>query len=816
MKKWISITMLALTAALVATAGTPIKLVGGSTLNGNFNANPGESVNYAATTHWHNLGSGGQTYIATDDDLTYDGSQNALIGGVPGSRISALDTGHVMAAGDVFDIAYTWRDTSNWDVSDRVRTTLFVTDDDTLTGVQTTLVEHFSDPNKGVLDYEAVAKNSLYRAAQTSVVDKKLFVAIDTTNTNTSNARLDNFELMVATTTSTTYYVDSMAGNDGNSGTNSLLAWASLTNLNATVFNPGDRILLKAGTLYTGRLAPQGSGTAGSPIVIDLYGEGPMPRIDGGASDMEALLLYNVEYWEVNHLEITNPEPSLPDLAGIRVHIRDFGRAHHIHLKNLYVHDVDGPHVNTLDQTGYGIYWHNEGDTVPSFFDGLQIENCHVKNVNCRGIQGRSGYSRSNWHPSINVLIRSNLVEQIGGAGITTIGTDGCLIEYNRVDGVGLVSQGNGIHPYKSDNTVIQYNEVSDCRRGSSEGWGYNSDGNCRNSLFQYNYSHDNEGGYHLIIGPDTGDWTVGCVGTVIRYNISVNDGLKTLDYSPTFNISGNVQDTHIYNNTIYIGTQRQPIELFRFHNGGGVWPDATKIHNNIFHVAGSVYFIWGGSTDNAFSHNVWYGDILNPPVDPFGTTSDPDLMNPGSLAAKDYRVLFGSVAISNGMLIADNGGLDYFGNTVSASTSPSIGAHEYQTDSTIDSDGDKMTDLWESNYGLNPLNSTDASVHSDSDHLINLGEYALGGDPNDGNDTGHPSSWNKMGTKTMIYVYPHRIVSDLSYWLETSTNLVSRIWTSSGYTELPATGTIDADFEAVSNEVPVTGTEGFLRLRIQ
>ena len=67
-----------------------------------------------------------------------------------------------------------------------------------------------------------------------------------------------------------------------------------------------------------------------------------------------------------------------------------------------------------------------------------------------------------------------------------------------------------------------------------------------------------------------------------------------------------------------------------------------------------------------------------------------------------------------------------------------------------------------------------------------------------------------------MIFVYPRRIDSGLAYWLETSTNLVSNSWTNSGYAELPMNGTIDADFEAVTNTVPATDSQTFIRLRVE
>ena len=80
---------------------------------------------------------------------------------------------------------------------------------------------------------------------------------------------------------SATYHVDSINGSDRNAGTSPAKAWKTLDRVNFAIFVAGDKILFKAGTRYSGSLKPQGSGTKDAPIIIDMYGEGPKPRIDG-------------------------------------------------------------------------------------------------------------------------------------------------------------------------------------------------------------------------------------------------------------------------------------------------------------------------------------------------------------------------------------------------------------------------------------------------------------------------------------------------------------------------------------------------------
>jgi len=105
-----------------------------------------------------------------------------------------------------------------------------------------------------------------------------------------------------------------------------------------------------------------------------------------------------------------------------------------------------------------------------------------------------------------------------------------------------------------------------------------------------------------------------------------------------------------------------------------------------------------------------------------------------------------------------------------------------------------------------------------DSDGLVNLHEYGLGGDPTNSADTGYAISFFPGDTNDFRYVYPRRTSPDagLAYRLETSSDLVSGSWTNAGYVELPSTGIIDSEFEAVTNQIPLGDPCGFLRLRVE
>ena len=88
-----------------------------------------------------------------------------------------------------------WQDAFDWDdATDEVRVTLFVTDDDTISGTRTNLVVGLSGTSTQNDTFEPVYHDGIY-AADTDDIGKRLFVEIDTTATDASFGRLDNFVL---------------------------------------------------------------------------------------------------------------------------------------------------------------------------------------------------------------------------------------------------------------------------------------------------------------------------------------------------------------------------------------------------------------------------------------------------------------------------------------------------------------------------------------------------------------------------------------------------------------------------------------------
>lgn len=422
-----------------------------------------------------------------------------------------------------------------------------------------------------------------------------------------------------------TYYVDSRHGNDSNSGISPSSSWKTLQKVNDGRFSPGDQILLRCGSRWEGQLAMSSSGTDGAPIVIDRYGKGPLPRIDGQGKVEDVVRLVNVEEVEVRHLEITNHGALQKLRRGVMIAVVNYGTAHHILVSDLYIHDVNG--TNERKENG-GILFQIIGDKVPSRFDGLTIERNIVWKVDRSAIVGQSTESsRTKWYPSVHVVIRDNYAEDIGGDGIVPWTTDGALIEHNVVLHCNqrAGSYNAGIWPWSTDNSLFQLNEAA-YTHTTLDGEGFDSDFNSRNTHFLYNYSHDNEGGFMLICTPvkRNPQENVGNTGTVIQYNISRND------HARIFNLSGADQTT-VENNAIYVAPQ-DDVQVLLISKWDG-WSKGAIFRANTFNIAGTgryghevlrnsdgTYRIapgWGDAKDIRFEGNRFFGMNLDRPVDP-------------------------------------------------------------------------------------------------------------------------------------------------------------------------------------------------------
>lgn len=382
-----------------------------------------------------------------------------------------------------------------------------------------------------------------------------------------------------------TYFVDSEEGSDTNDGDSLQSPWKTLEKVNSVELKPGDRVLFRSGVVFKGVLAPKGKGTEAAPIVISRFPDfGGMPRIEGTGED--AVLIRNMEHVVVTGLEVVNDGDNSAVKRGIHVLLDNYGTAKGIVVRGNWVHDVRG--TQKQKETG-GIIFTTRGDETPSRFDGLRIEKNVIWKVDRSGIAAQSSHwPRTKWFPSLNVVIRDNYLEDIGGDGVVPWACDGVVVEHNILRGANMraKSYNAGIWPWSCDNSKFRWNDVAGVKT-LMDGQGFDSDYNSRNTLFEYNYSHDNEGGFILICTPGKRnvEENIGNLRATVRRNISRNDRERI------FHISA-VEEALVEDNVIYTGPGID-VQMVLFSDWDG-WANGVTIRRNRFVTEGTARYGFG------------------------------------------------------------------------------------------------------------------------------------------------------------------------------------------------------------------------------
>lgn len=482
---------------------------------------------------------------------------------------------------------------------------------------------------------------------------------------------------------SVTYYVDSQLGKDSNNGLSTAAPWQTLTKIGATTFQAGDKILIKSGSNWTGSLTLKGSGTSAKPIVIDIYGGTVKPHIDGNGKTGDVLYLGNIEYWEVNNLEISNDAASAGSRRGVHVDNSKSGTVNHIYLKNLWIHNIKGTVGADADdaakRTG-GIVI--EGTTTSTRFDDVLISGCTIDSVDETGIitnntSGHSAYPNSAAWEKIrftNLHIINNVIHDISKNAMIIRLDDHGIIEYNTVYRTATQTTGNSMFTISSDGTTFQYNEGYLNMSTGGDGSMYDADLRSINILFQYSYSHDNAHGLLWFWTEPTDS------GIVCRYNVSQNDK------GMIFALHNDFVSAYIYNNVIFIGTGVSPTVIDEY---SGV--KTYGFYNNIIYnlSAGAKYNLKG--TNVTFNWNACYGyHPGNEFVDPNKIRSEPGFVSAGSatygLASLiGYKLKAISPCIGKGVRVFNHPKFDLWGNAIPDTGGVDVGANQFALPNKVD-----------------------------------------------------------------------------------------------------------------------------------
>ncbi|WP_046733087.1 carbohydrate binding domain-containing protein [Streptomyces humi] len=511
-----------------------------------------------------------------------------------------------------------------------------------------------------------------------------------------------------ATAAGTTYYVDCSAAGNG-SGTQAS-PWNAVGSVNGTTFAAGDSILFKAGTTCTGQLTPGGSGASGNNISISSYGSGAKPVIDAAGATGAVVKLLNQQYWDIGGLELVDNASSPAYRSGVLAENSSGGVLHHIRVHDMYIHNIAG-YGGGWYSTNAGVGVQTDHTTPVSTWDDVVVENNTFDHVDRIAVAVTPDGDGQGTGLTTNTVIRNNTMTYDGADDILVVKNDGALIDGNKAGYGGAKSTcppsgqycngaSAGIWMSGSNNTVVQNNEVY-CHVNGADGTGFDVDWGNHNTTFQYNYSHQNLGGFLLVMPPFTianePTSTVPSDGTVVRYNISENDGSNSgcpasgtqTHGAGVLHFVGGVPNQSgstaavplFYNNTFYVRDGLSTPILYS-RSGSSISGALSFQNNAVFNYGSGNYFTTTGTS--TYSNNLFYGNHPSrEPADAAKVTSDPEFRNPGNAGTSSsytgknaYQVHASSPAIRAGTVISSNGGLDAFGNAVSATAAPDIGAY--------------------------------------------------------------------------------------------------------------------------------------------
>jgi hypothetical protein len=352
---------------------------------------------------------------------------------------------------------------------------------------------------------------------------------------------------------STAYYLDCSAGPNG-SGTESS-PWNSPGDLNALTFRPGDHLFVRRGTVCYGTLMPQGSGTSNAAIVIDAYGTGTQPVINGGRHE-EALKLFNQQYWEINNLELTGGELYGLYISGDTPN----STLNHIYLRNLDVHGATFTSSKRADSGEVFISPKGAAQILNDvLIDHVTAHDSHVSEgifVSAGGVWiEKSGVSQ----PLGNkVTVQNSIAHDIDGDGILIAELTNGLLQRNVVYKSGLCQKCTGSTPvglweWYCHVCTVQYNESYANQSWEGDGGDFDIDYFNDDNVVQYNYGHDSAGYCVAFFGAGGR----ASHNNIFRFNVCSNNGRRS-DLSKEGEVfvhtwdEGSLDGVQIYNNTFY------------------------------------------------------------------------------------------------------------------------------------------------------------------------------------------------------------------------------------------------------------------------
>ena len=412
------------------------------------------------------------------------------------------------------------------------------------------------------------------------------------------------------------YYIDSVSGDDSNSGTDIDSPVKTLSGLKNLEIKPGTHFLFKNGGEYECAATLTCNGTKDNPIVISSYGDGKKAvlRTD---ERKEVLRLFDCSYITVSNLHI-----KAPNGGGIWVDTYN-QTSEGIVIENVLFEDMQNYQVHSRDDFSNGAAAARAAVMVKGLpaksryaVNNMTIRNCEVYNcANGFMLWGSWNDEQAPWceeediDPIYNkgMLVEGCYFHEMDAEAVVVGICDGALVTHCRSinccqGGAELLENGEveyftaAMWFWGSVNSTIQYCEIAG-QKNIGDGMAVDFDSYTHNCTYQYIYSHDNvrfmcncpnHSGHH---------------GNTVRYCLSVNDNKAR---STTAVGAQGEHDFSFYNNTIVNCGEFQFKNLFN-----------SYIANNIIIPVDGATFAYDmdSSRGNVFENNCYY-NVMTPLVD--------------------------------------------------------------------------------------------------------------------------------------------------------------------------------------------------------
>lgn len=183
----------------------------------------------------------------------------------------------------------------------------------------------------------------------------------------------------------------------------------------AAALNPGDTLVLSAGTYSGGDFDISGKNGGASQWFTIKGADGETVVLDGGGAAVNIVNLYNSSYVKLQNLELKSGDD------GVKINTN----SHHISIENCYIHDVTGVGVNVQAyETSYmevtdceiaycgscGCYWGRSGGDGPvhhSRLAGSYVHHCG---------DSTTGYGIQIKMPGYANVIEDNVFHHVAGS----------------------------------------------------------------------------------------------------------------------------------------------------------------------------------------------------------------------------------------------------------------------------------------------------------------------------------------------------------------------------------------------------------------